>query len=442
LAKGRKSAIERRLEKLADLWNEFADDPDARLLRWLVDGDSAQMVLGFLEQQNQGAGDLPDLFMRFEVPFDDPRRYAGLLVEAFKKMYDEIRADEETRTKFSADKIPLEWACPAPRPGSSDADAFVQCCTSFRKYYEDRMVHLALILTPERIADASEWGKWLLTLVRSSVPANVRFTVVDRADAPALNELAKAEPKLITTKTPELDMAGAVKEIVRDAGVSGPGAAYQKHFIGLTEAAAKGNLPQAARLAEAALSIAREHNWPPLQVAVQMALGAAYLAAGKSADALAVYRSAGEAASAAQALGDPTGPKLLVQSRLAEGATLVNDGKYAEAAKAYEEAAPLAEQQKDHLMALESWRMAAYCHEAAKQLDPAWKCGYKALDAGALLEDKIRPNSTLPYVGQALMRLTGQRPYADKAKEVQQRMTALVGPEWEKKIAEMEKSAQ
>jgi hypothetical protein len=38
-----------------------------------------------------------------------------------------------------------------------------------------------------------------------------------------------------------------------------------------------------------------------------------------------------------------------------------------------------------------------------------------------------------------LLRLTQFRPYTDRGTEVRQRMTTLVGPDWEKKIAEMEK---
>jgi tetratricopeptide (TPR) repeat protein len=302
------------------------------------------------------------------------------------------------------------------------------------------MLKLAVVLTPERIADAAQWRQWLLALVQSGVPANVRFTVTDRADAPALDELHRDEPKRVVTTAPELDMPGAVRELIRDAGVSGPGAAFQRHFIGLSEAATKGNLPRAKHLAEAALSIATEHNWLPLQVTVHMALGGAYLAAGKTAEALAVYQNAGKAADAAKGQGDASGTKLLIQSRLAEGATLVSGGRYAEAATVYERTAPLATEAKDTLMTLESWRMAAYCHEAARQHDSAWKCGCNALDAGAGLDDKLRPNSTLPYVGQGLLRLTSQRAYADKAKEVRQRMVGLVGPDWEKKIEQMEKS--
>ena len=44
-----KNAIEQRIDELGQLWNEFAENPKARLLRCVVDSDSARMMDLFLE---------------------------------------------------------------------------------------------------------------------------------------------------------------------------------------------------------------------------------------------------------------------------------------------------------------------------------------------------------------------------------------------------------
>jgi hypothetical protein len=130
---------------------------------------------------------------------------------------------------------------------------------------------------------------------------------------------------------------------------------------------------------------------------------------------------------------DPAAPKIILQSKLSEGAALVSDGKHPEAAKVYEESAALAEQQNDFLMGMESWRMASYCHEVSKQIEPGWRCGNKALDAAAKMDADLRASSTLPFVGQGMLRLAKG---ADEefAAQVRARMTELAGPDWEKKI--------
>ena len=134
---------------------------------------------------------------------------------------------------------------------------------------------------------------------------------------------------------------------------------------------------------------------------------------------------------AAAAQGDPTGPKLVLQSKLAEGAALVSEDQHAEAAKVYEEAAGLAEQLQDHMMTMESWRMAAYCHEISKQIEPSWRCGHAALDAAERLDADIRSTSTLPFVGQGLLRLVPQQ-NPEMANAIRERMNTLVGPDWER----------
>mgnify|MGYP001607322937 CR=1 FL=1 len=46
----------------------------------------------------------------------------------------------------------------------------------------------------------------------------------------------------------------------------------------------------------------------------------------------------------------------------------------------------------------------------------------------------MRANSTLPFVGQGLLRLLRKRD-KDLAREVRSRMERLAGPDWEEKLA-------
>ncbi len=424
----KKNAIERRIDEIAGLWNEFAADPAPRMLRWLCDADVARMVEVFLEVQNEEIGDLPDLFIRFDLPFESPKGHGLALLAALREKYDEVRE------ALAEEGIASDWSCPVSRREESNIAAFVGACASLRGHYEAIMENLVIVLTPATVADLAEWRGWLLALARSDAPATVRFMVIDDEEAPILDSICEAEPKRIVTVTPDLDMPGAMEELARSGG-AGPGAAFRRHFVALSNAAAAGDMARATRSGAAALSIASEHDWPQMQVVIHMALGGAFLSAGRTTESLTSYRAAqGVAASAAEE-GDPPGTKLRFQGLLAEGAALVGDGRYAEAAVAYEAAAPMAAEQQDHLMAMEGWRMAAYSHEMAKQVEPAWRCGELALASAAHLDEAGRANSTLPYVGQGLLRLAHHRAFSSKADSVRRRMADLAGPDWEKKVS-------
>lgn len=423
----KKNAIERRLEELEGIWNEFVENGEARILRWLADDDTARMLDLFLEIQNEEVSEIPDLFVRFGEPFQDPKQYGFQLRESLVAKYEEIREG------IAEEGIAADWVCPDVRPGDMGVTAFVRACVSLRGYYEGVMLNLAIALLPHSISDSSEWRTWLHEAARSELPTNVRFLVVDDANSPLLDGLDEAEPKRFVTSKPELDMPGAYLELLREVPRSGPGLAFAKNYVALGNASTRGDLPGAQKAADAALKLAKKHNWPQLQVVVNLALGACLLASGKMNEALQSYRTAKEIKMDPE---DPAAPKLAIQSRFAEAAVLVGDGQHEQAAQVYSDTHPIAVEQEDHFAELESSRMAAYCHEMAGRPEPAWKWGQRALEAGEAMDAEARESSTLPYVGQGLLRLTQHSDYANEEDNIRDRMVELVGADWESKLAQ------
>ena len=422
-----KNAIERRIDQLGELWNEFAEDPQARLLRWLIRGDEVQMIDAFLQVQHEGVGEIPDLFIQFADPFDDSAQYGFTLreslIEKFDQTHPEISDDDD---------IPSDWVCPPILKDDTGISAFTRAAVSFRSYYEGIMVNLAVVLTPQVIADPETWNQWLSDLLQSDLPANVRIMIVEVDGETLLDDLCEAEPERIVSTKPELDMPSAMTDLVNAVPGSGPGFTFRRLFVAMTNASSAGNLPAVEKAAEQAIKIATVQNWPSLQVVVGMTLGATYLVAGNKAKALDSYRTANKAVVDSD---DPTAPKLIVQTRFAEAAVFVGDEDYEEAAEIYAQVAPLAEEQEDHFSALEGWRMASYCYSRIDdQREQAWECGQRALDAGAKLDDETRANCTLPYAGQILLQLTQQRPYREEEEEVRERMVELMGEDWEAEL--------
>jgi hypothetical protein len=390
------------------------------------------MIDVFLEVQNDESGSVPDLFIRFDEPFVDPARHGLVLAESLQKKYDEIC------DSLREDGMASDWRRPAANPADSDTTTFAKCCGSLQAHYQALLSQVVAVLTPERVARPADWQTWLQRLLRGGLPVKVRVMVVDDLFFPGLADLAKSEPALIQTIEPRLDMPAAYLELARGVGKGGPGVSFRMNFVALTQAAGSGDIAKAKQLAAAALGIAQQQGWPQMQAVIQMTLAAALLGAKKSAEAIACYRSAG-AVMAAQP-NDPTAPKIILQSKLSEGAALVSDGQHPEAAKVYEESAALAEQHKDFLMGMEGWRMAAYCHEVNRQIEASWRCGNKALDAAARMDTELRASSTLPFVGQAMLRIAkgADQEYAG---QVRSRMSQLAGPDWEKKLEAATKPA-
>lgn len=447
----RKNAVEQRLEELDDRWNEFADSPEPRLLCWVVDADSRQLVDGWVQLQCEGDGAVPDLFIRLESPFTAPGSYGFALIEELHAQVEQVRAelaaesDGEVGTRGTegggegegtgggeeGGAAVLDWVVPPVIPGDPDVLALVRCCASFQAHHAERMLKLAVVLAPTAVADPAGWEYWLRTLVRAGVPDAVRFLVVDAAEAPLLGGLHESEPLLVAGGPVDLDMAGARAELAAGAAGEDPGSRFRVHFVALTSALEKGDLVAADGSARQALAIAGEQGWLTMQVVVYTALGSGYVGGGHTDHAVAAYQAARQTALAAAEGGDPAAPKLVVQAWLGEGSALVGAGRFTEAAQVYAQAAPAAAAREDPMMALEGWRMAAYCHEQAGDAESSWVCGHAALDAGEQLDEGMRQASTLPFVGQGLLRLTRQWAYAGQVDVVQGRMIALLGPGWD-----------
>ncbi len=425
LNRGRKNPVEQRIDRVRELWNEFVDDDEPRLLRFKGDAETLRLVEAFIALEGEEAGECPDLFLRFEEPFEQQERYGFQLRAAL-----EMRIDA-TKEEIAGEDFDAGWVCPEPRPGALDVDLFAASCTSLREHYADLMEHLAIALTPEVISDPKQWPVWLQRLLRSELPPEVRLLVLDDAADPLLDRLAEVEPLRMRTVEPQLETQRLPLELARKIRSTHPGHSFRLQYLAIDPAIASGNLGAARRAGEAALAVAVREQWLPMQVAAHMALSTAYTAFGKAKEARDGYRLARQAAIAAEEKGEPAGPKLVLQSRLAEASVLVGEEEYAEAAVLYEESAPSAEAQEDSMMLLECWRMASFCHESLEHDRRAWHCGWRALEAGEKLEEEERANSTLPYAGQGLLRLTERRLYRGQARKVRRRMVELMGEDWE-----------
>jgi tetratricopeptide (TPR) repeat protein len=425
-----RNAIERRVDRLAEQWQAFAADPALRLLRWRAAADDLRMVDLFVDVQGEKLGTTPDVFVRLRPEFGDPSRYARDLLSAFLDQYDAARHELE------AQGIAAGWQHPEAAVDETDPAFLVRVATSFQAYYADRMQCLVLVLAPGAVADDRAFAAWLIDLVQQGLPATLRLMVPDAADAPRLDGLDEMAPGLAVTIDPTLDMPGALEELARSEGAEGPAKLFRVNLTSIANAGAKGNLTAAERAAGRALEVARKEDWADQALVAHMALAAVYLSAGRADDAVGCYRKASIAADTVAAKGHPAAARLRVTAAMSEGAALVAAARWREAAAAFEHAAPLADAAGDPLLLLEAWRMAGWSHEQAGADRDAWRCGQQALAAGERLPAEQRGQSTLPWVGQMLLRLL-DRYYRDdvhQAKVMRSRLDGAFGKGWERAL--------
>jgi hypothetical protein len=427
----KKNAVEKRLELLHDQWTEFAQLPDARLLRWVVEPGEVRMVEAFLEKEgDERIGECPDLFLHFDEPFEEPAKYGASLREALVALVEESRAGLEAEEGLS-----LEATSPPATPGT-DVESFLVACDWLRGHYERLCEHLAVVLMPSQVGDARAWLEWLRGAVEKAGSPHVRLVVLDDARTLTLEPLAELLPEKVVTIAAKLNMGGVLEELSREAGnLDTPGGRFRELFVRMGNAATKGNVGQVEKLGAQAVALAAEQGWFSLAVAAHFVVGGALLAVNQPREALGHYQKAEATAAEAEAKGEAQGAELRLKSRLAQGTALVSVQEHAPAAKLYAETAPLARALMDARMELECWRMASWCCEMAKEVDAAWEHGQRAWRVGREMEAGTRATSTLPYVGEALVRLSSERQGERMAREVESDVVSVLGKDWRPKAA-------
>lgn len=421
----RKNAVERRLDLLHDQWTEFAQLPDARLLRWVVEPEEVRMVEAFLHMEGDDQiGECPDLFLRLDEPFEEPGRYGYSLREALVRMEGELRAGA------NEEGLPT-WNCPGVSEGETGAEVFLAACDSLRNHYESLCEHLAVVLMPAQGGDASAWLGWLRSVVEKPASAYVRLVVLDDARTRELEPLAETFPERVVTIPAQLDMGRAMEELSQQAGhLDTPGGQFRDLFVRMGNAATQGNVARVEGLGAQAVAVASGAGMPSLVAAAYFAMGGALLGAGRPREALERYCQAETAAGESEALGEPQGTRLRLTSRMAQGAARVTAQEMPEAAVLYAQTAPLAHALEDRHLEFECWRMASWCCEVTKELEQAWAHARCAWELGRTLDASTRAASTLPYVGEALVRLSHARQGEHAARAMESEVTAVLGHDW------------
>jgi hypothetical protein len=183
-----------------------------------------------------------------------------------------------------------------------------------------------------------------------------------------------------------------------------------------------------------AINIAQQQQgWEHLEVAACVSMGSAMLKEkSRHAESLQLFEKACQSGQRAMQSGNPVGAVVLCQALFAKGVAYLNVKEYGTAAQVYESIVPVAKEIKNGaFQTMEAWRMAGYCHEHGHRMQHAWDCNCAALDAAEDLDEQIRANSTLPYVGQALIRLSETLGKHQQLPLIRQKMETWVGPNWE-----------
>jgi tetratricopeptide (TPR) repeat protein len=409
--------IEARLPLLYEQWESFVGDPEARVLRWLLRDDERRMLEAFLALEESEHGELPAWFMSFDTPVDN--RYGH---ELRRELDRRLRAMDQEFAELGL----APWAGAASEATVSDIGLLMQTCAALLRHVGEHVETLVVLLWPRAVREPAQFVEWLRRAARV-IPPRVRFVVVDRAEAPLLDEL---DSERVRSVSANLDMPGALEQLAAAApGRDSPGGRLREAFVAMSTALSRGDLEQARTHAEAATTIARAAGFDELEAAVAFALGGGLLGAGEGEHAAEQFRRAEQLA--ARAPESDWGPSLRVKAQLGLAGAAFGEQAWSRAAHEYSTAGAWAGEQGDRSTQADALRMAAWSFEQAGDLEHAWATGLIALEVAEQMNEEALEHSTVPWLGELLLRLSADgSAFAGQRVGVSRRLARLLGGGW------------
>lgn len=401
-----KNPVEKRVETLRDLWLEHTEDPQVRLLVWRIPDNADRMLQAFFEMQ-QHAGDwtTPDLFLRFEAPFDTGFGYSRALRQALADSY------VDSKDSLREQGVAADW--PFSQLSLHDsASGVMAMLASFAQHHHAQLAHLRYVnavLAPNGVTSQDGWEAWLDAALRSPVlaadEARVRLTLVDTLSDRRWEALAQRHGASVRVVEAPIDMFDIARETVAQSGGSGPTVAYRQLLTDVITLVEKGSAAQTAARAEKAMQIAQRERWPDQQVVLQMAVAGAYVKEKNYVDAIKRYRDARECAIQAEQDKHPMAADLIMQTWFGEAGVWLVAKQPEKAAQAYRSAAEQAQRVPNPMFEIEGFRMAGYSYAQARQEKLARDHGALALRAAKAVAPAERPLTTMSLALQDLLRL-------------------------------------
>jgi hypothetical protein len=112
---------------------------------------------------------------------------------------------------------------------------------------------------------------------------------------------------------------------------------------------------------------------------------------------------------------------------MVRGGLLVSIRQFAPASQLFLDTIPLATAAGDPRMVLDCYRLAAFSFEQSGEYEKSWKTGTDGLGYAGKLDAETRQSSTLPYLGEGMMRLTQRPEYSAASLRIEREMVALLG---------------
>ncbi len=417
------NAVSQRIDQLTLLWDSFIQKEKAKVCLWQIQSDERNLLEAFVDVECSQHGKTEEFFVRFETPFKNTTQYTKDLIKELKSLLD------QTQAALEQEDIYIHWkpykgksVISPPSLFTENLQLFIQ---SIPTWGEGKMV---AYLAPSKIDNENQFLHWIGQIIENEIPDKVRLMLLEDQNDVKFEDLLEVFPIEINAIEPQLDTDNMLRQLASMGSPKNPGVQFRQKYVAMTQAGKKGDLKLLNKLEKEALLLVKKQKWPQLEVFVHSLTGNILMGVKQFDQAL---KSFAKARKVAESGGAKILKSLLPKTIFAQSSVYIIQKKYYQAARLYEEASRAAQADEDQLSEMDAWRMAAVCYESEQELPKAWKCNQNAISVAEKMEPELVKSSTLPFVGEALLRLAEPMRLPQSKIVTRQKMIELIGPNWE-----------
>lgn len=435
-----KNPIERELSKLDEQWEDFIS-ADQAIFCWRIKSDEQQLSKTFVRLKEQFLDDSSDLFIGLHSDFLNENDYSFEITEEMNQLlhegFEQAIRDEQQNNETAINEF--TWNVVDLSGYSHGHHALLDNCQRVLDAFGKFIDCLVLVIMPNQVAHLDSWLQWWRDTaeIHKSYdlwPEKLKLLVFEIDAAPHLSSVVDEYAEQFYCANSSSNMKQAIDAILENADDGSPGAKIRILINDMQYAVGEQNIKLLQQCSETALAIAVEQSFFEMAATVLMIRAAGYLNAQYFQQAVADYQQAQLFSLQGIDKEIPGCDKLLLQSQMLEGTAFFSANQYAEAAACYQKTADLAAQQNNTMIIMEAWRMSSFCFERNKQKALAWEDALKALAAAKELSPEEQQASTLPFVGDALLRVS---PNVESEQQITEEMIQLLGEDWLEKLQEV-----
>lgn len=445
------NAIEQEVAKLSQCWDEFILGEQA-ILHWLINPADTLLVNAFVKIKEQFDEETGTWFIQLNSPFETAAGFGYSLAEEFNQLIlqgQEEALEEEALEKDAkaaqheqsqgttpAPDLTHHWQKPDLTGAQSGLHALFISIGQVLALFDKSLEQLTLVINPSGIKNIAEYRLWwqqACNIARnySTWPGKLKLLALDNSAQPNLTQTFAQCADVAKTQTPPINLNAAARAVAEQTHDGSDSAQLRLLFLQMNAAITEQNSAELNAAAEAALTITRSNQWPDMTATVLLTRAGGLLNLQQFPAALIDYQQAQLFARMGMENAVPGCEKLLLQALLFEGTANFLAQDLNKAVLAYEQAAQQAALLSDKWIALEAWRMAAFCSERLNQTERAWEQANFALAVGKDMAPEVRAQSTLGFVGQAMLRLKSN---PQIQKDINATFSELLSSDWLEKL--------